>query len=42
MARLKGIILSQTQIVLNTGAVLSGRALSQSAVTLDGNTVTQP
>jgi len=41
-ASVKGIILCQTQIVLNTGAVLNGRALAQSAVTLDSNTVTQP
>jgi hypothetical protein len=41
-SQIKGIILGQTGIVLNTGAVLSGRALAQSAVTLDGNTVTQP
>jgi hypothetical protein len=38
----KGIILCQTLISLNTGAVLSGRALSQTAVTLDSNAVTQP
>jgi hypothetical protein len=38
----KGIILSQTLISMNTGAVLNGRALSQTAVTLDANPVTQP
>lgn len=38
----KGIILSQTKIVLNTGAVLNGRALAQTAVNLDANAVTQP
>lgn len=38
----KGIILSQTQIVLQTGAVIQGRALAQTAVTLDANTVTAP
>lgn len=37
----KGIILSQTQIALQTGAVLNGRALAQTAVTLDANAVTQ-
>ncbi len=38
----KGIILSQTLISMNTGAVLSGRALAQTAVTLIANTVTAP
>ena len=38
----KGIILSQTAIVLQTGAVLNGRALAQTAVTLDASTVAQP
>ena len=38
----KGIILSQTAIVLNTGARLNGRALAQTAVTLDANAVTAP
>ncbi len=35
-----GNILDQTAIVLNTGARLTGRALAQTAVTLDSNTVT--
>ena len=34
-----GNILDQTAIVLNTGAVLSGRALAQTAVTLIANTI---
>jgi len=38
-AVMKGIVLSQTTIVLNTGATLDGRALAQSAVTLDASTV---
>ncbi len=41
-ANFKGIILSQTLISLNTGAVMTGRALAQTAVTLDQSTVTQP
>jgi hypothetical protein len=39
---IKGIILSQTAIVFNTGATITGRALAQTAVTLDATTVTQP
>ena len=38
----KGIILSQTAIAINTGATLNGRALAQTAVTLDADTVTAP
>jgi ice-binding like protein len=41
-ADVKGIILSQTLISMNTGAKLSGRALAQTAVTLIANTVTAP
>jgi hypothetical protein len=41
-AAMKGIILCQTQIAMSTGATLDGRALAQTAVTLDGNTVTTP
>jgi hypothetical protein len=37
-----GNILSQTAVVLKTGATLNGRALAQSAVTLDSNSVTLP
>ena len=37
-----GNILDQTTIVLNTGAQLNGRALAQSAVTLDASTVILP
>jgi hypothetical protein len=39
-AAMKGIILCQTLIEMQTGATLNGRALAQSAVTLDANTVT--
>lgn len=38
----KGIILSKTQIAVNNGAVINGRAFAQTAVTLDANAVTQP
>ena len=34
-----GNILAKTNVVMNTGATLNGRALAQSAVTLIGNTV---
>jgi hypothetical protein len=39
---MKGIILCQTKIVMSTGASLLGRALAQTAVTLDANAVTSP
>jgi hypothetical protein len=38
----EGVILSMTGITLQTGASLNGRALAQSAVTLDGNVVNKP
>ncbi len=41
-ATMKGIILCQTLIETQTGATLNGRALAQTAVTLDANAVTQP
>jgi len=41
-ADFKGIILSKTLISLNTGAKLSGRALAQTAVTLDATAITAP
>jgi hypothetical protein len=37
-----GTILSATAIIIQTGAVLNGRAWAQTQVTLDQNTVTQP
>jgi len=38
----KGVILSKTLIALQTGAVISGRTLAQTAVTLQKNTITEP
>jgi hypothetical protein len=38
----EGVILSKTGITFQTGASISGRALAQTAVTLDGNAVTKP
>jgi Ice-binding-like len=38
----KGIILSQTLIGFNTGATILGRALAQTAVTLNATAVTNP
>jgi hypothetical protein len=38
-SQFKGIILCQTLIEINTGAKLEGRALAQTAVTLDSNNV---
>lgn len=40
--QMKGIILCQTQIAMSTGATLDGRALAQTAVTTDGNTIVEP
>ena len=41
-SQFKGIVLSQTGIHLSTGAVVKGRLLAQTAVTLQKSTVTQP
>ena len=41
-AHFEGVILSMTGITLQTGATMNGRALAQTAVILDGNTLTQP
>lgn len=40
-SNVKGNILSATLIEMNTGATLNGRALAQTAVTLDSNSVTK-
>jgi hypothetical protein len=41
-SRFQGVILSQTMIALNTGAVMHGRALAQTAVTMDATVLTSP
>ena len=41
-AQFKGIILCKTLISMKTGATLKGRAMAQTAVTLEQNAVTQP
>jgi len=41
-AHFEGIALCQTAIIIKTGATANGRLLSQTAVTLDQNAVTQP
>jgi hypothetical protein len=38
----KGIVLCKTLIAFNNGAVLTGRALSQTAVTMNATTITAP
>ena len=40
-AHFEGVVLSQTDITLNTGATANGRLLAQTAVTLIGNTVVE-
>jgi len=40
-AHMEGVVLSQTQITLNTGASWNGRLFAQTQVTLAGNTVVQ-
>ena len=41
-SHLEGTVLCKTAIVLNTGATMNGRALAQTQVVLDKNTVTRP
>lgn len=41
-AQMKGIVMCQTQIAMNSGASLDGRALAQTAVTTDGNAIAEP
>lgn len=41
-SHMEGVILSKTGITFNTGATCNGRALAQTAIVLDGNTVVNP
>jgi hypothetical protein len=41
-SKFNGVILSQTSIVMNTGATMNGRMFAGTAVTLEQNMVTQP
>lgn len=41
-AHFNGVVLSATAITLQTGAVVHGRLLAQTAINLDGNTVVEP
>ena len=41
-SQMSGNILGKTSIVMQTGARLNGRALAQTAVTLDANAITRP
>jgi hypothetical protein len=41
-AQFQGVILSKTLISMNTGAQMTGRALAQTAVTLDATAITHP
>lgn len=41
-SKFNGVILSQTSIVMNTGATINGRMFAGTAVTLEQNTITQP
>jgi hypothetical protein len=41
-AKLPGIVLSRTSIILRTGASVHGRLFAQTAVGIDGSTVVQP
>ena len=41
-AHFEGVIMSMTGVTLQTGASMTGRALAQTAVVLDGNAVTKP
>jgi hypothetical protein len=40
-AHMEGVVLSATQITMNTGATANGRLLAQTAITLAGNTIVE-
>jgi hypothetical protein len=40
-AHMEGVVMSATQITMNTGATANGRLLAQTAVTLAGNTIVE-
>jgi hypothetical protein len=42
LAHLEGVVLTQTSITLAAGASITGRLFAQTAVDIDGSTVTQP
>lgn len=41
-AHMEGIVVTQTSLSMRTGATLNGRLLAQTAVDIDGGTVTEP
>jgi len=41
-AHCEGVVLAQTSVTLRTGASINGRLLAQTAVNIDGSTVTEP
>jgi hypothetical protein len=41
-AHFEGIVLTQKQITMNTGATMNGRMLAQTKIALDQATVTEP
>jgi hypothetical protein len=40
-AHMEGVVMSATQITMNTGATANGRLLAQTEVTLAGNTIVE-
>jgi hypothetical protein len=40
-AHMEGVVMSATQITMNTGATANGRLLAQTAITLAGNTIVE-
>lgn len=41
-SQLEGVVLTETAVTVQTGASVNGRLLAQTAVSLDGNAVTEP